>query len=62
MVAQVSPLASAEVDRGAARLSEQALAAAEGFLREVTAATARRRRAAAARSSDFLTGRPYAPQ
>ncbi len=40
MVAQVSPLAS-EVDRVAAGLSEQALAAAEIFLREVTAATAR---------------------
>lgn len=40
MVAQVLPLAS-EVDRIAAGLSEQELAAVEGFLREVTAATAR---------------------
>jgi DNA-binding MarR family transcriptional regulator len=40
MVAQVLPLAS-EVDRIAADLSEQELAAVEGFLREVTAATAR---------------------
>ena len=40
MIAQVLPLAS-EVDRIAAGLSEQELAAVEGFLREVTAATAR---------------------
>src|ERR671916_1005720 len=40
MVAQVLPLAS-EVDRIAAGLSEQELAAVEGFRREVTAATAR---------------------
>lgn len=40
MVAQVLPLAS-EVNRIAAGLSEQELAAVEGFLREVTAATAR---------------------
>lgn len=39
MVAQVLPLAS-EVDRIAASLSERELAAVEGFLREVTAATA----------------------
>jgi hypothetical protein len=40
MVSQVLPLAS-EVDRIAASLSESELAAVEGFLRAVTAATAR---------------------
>ena len=40
MVAQVLPLA-AEVERIAAGLSERELAAVEGFVREVTAATSR---------------------
>ena len=58
MVAQVLPLAS-ELDRIAAGLSGRELAAVEGFLREVTAATARQ--AQVHGSGDAADGPPGGP-